>query len=124
MSAIGSFFGRLFGGPNTVEKTLDMIKSGADALVLTKEEKIQYNLQGMQMFLEYLKITYDGGYIARRLIGLVVTAMWSLYMGVALYRMDFSIVTHIDEPFMAVMLFYFGAGIATRVSNMINKNDK
>jgi hypothetical protein len=123
MSVIGSFFGRLFGGSKSAEKALDMVKDGVDALVLTEEEKVNYSIKGVELYLEYLRVTYDGGHLARRLIGLIVTGIWSVYCIAALYFMDMKIITAISDPFMAVMVFYFGAGIVSKLGNMANKNE-
>lgn len=123
MGAVGSFFGRLFGGTKTTEQALDMVKSGVDMLVFTKEEKAQYTVKGVELYLEYLKITYDAGHLARRLIALIVMGVWSIFAIAALYRMDMDIIKAISDPVMAVMLFYFGAGIVNKVGGMIS-NEK
>ncbi len=123
LKGLGSFLGRLFGGTKTAEVAFDMVKNGVDSLVLTNEEKVQYSIKGVELYLEYLKITFDGGHLARRLIGLIVTCTWVVFCSVGLYRGDLSVINSVSEPFMAVMIFYFGAGIVTRLG-VLKGNDK
>lgn len=116
MGAIGSFFGRLFASPKTIDNAIDTIKNAGDALILTKEERVQYNLKAVEMFIEFLKVANDGGHLARRIIGIMVALVWFIYSMTALVIMNFSIISTIAEPFNAVMIFYFGAGIITRLN--------
>lgn len=70
---------RVFAGPEAISDTIGMIRDAGDALVLTAEEKIQYNQQAM----ESLKTIFDkteGGALARRMIAMIVTGVWALYV--------------------------------------------
>lgn len=121
---IGSFFGRLFGSPGTADKAFDMVKNGVDSLILTKEEKVEYSIKGVELYLEYLKITFDGGHLARRVISILVTLTWMVFAGFSLYWKDMSILSTVSEPFTYVMIFYFGAGIINKVSANLGENNK
>lgn len=101
-----------------------MVRDGLDKLILTKEEQADYNQKAAEMYLEFVKVASDGGYLARRLIGLTVTLVWALYAATIgiLYTMGIwvsgfaeaalgltEVMLKIVLPsFGGVMLFYFG----------------
>lgn len=122
--ALGGFLGRLFGSGDNAGKTVDMIRDGLDKIILTAEERRDYEQKGAELYLEYLKTSSDGGHLARRLIGLAVTSVWWCYAmgvgalmvvgvwdgrfaesGLALAEVMLKIVL---PSFVAVKLFYFG----------------
>lgn len=132
--SIKLFFGRVFGSENAAKDTLAMIRDAGDALILTEEEKVQYNQEGLKLYLEYLKITRDGGHIARRVIGIMVVAVWvwlvfsvGLAYGLTAFfpglteaaNAMYALLTSatVTQGFLAVTGFYFGAGFLTRWSN-------
>jgi len=43
-------------GPKTVEKVLDAAIKGADALILTDEERIQYNQKSTELYLKQIEL--------------------------------------------------------------------
>lgn len=127
LSGIGGFFGRVFGSPENTGKTLDMIKDGLDAMVLTQEEKIQYTQKGAEMYLRFIELANAGPDIARRFIALLISIMWALAIfgcfflaaggiwyeasasaAVVLFDMTLKLVL---PSWGAVMVFYFGKGI-------------
>lgn len=132
--AIKLFVGRVFGSENATKDTLNMIRDAGDALVLTDEERIQYNQEGLKLYLEYLKVTRDGGHIARRVIGVMVAAAWvwllvsvGVFYGLSAFFPNmlaaannlYALFTSatVAQGFLAVTGFYFGAGFLTRWSN-------
>ena len=127
LSGVGGFFGRIFGSPENTGKTLDMIKNGLDAVVLTQEEKIQYSQKAVELYLEFVKMANSGPDIARRFIAILISIFWSLALfgcfflatagiwsaqaaaaSVVLFDMTFKLVL---PSWGAVMVFYFGKGI-------------
>lgn len=122
--AIGGFLGRLFTSPENVGKTVDMVRDGLDKLVLTDEERLDYDKAAAAQYLEFMKIASDGGHLARRLIALIVTSVWAIYAtsigtmftagiwveGLAEAALGLSevMVKIVLPSFGGVMLFYFG----------------
>jgi len=81
ISAIAAIGGKIFGSDKAVTSVIDNASSALDKLVYTNEEKADDNAksvtQARTMVLDWLKNT-QGQNIARRIIALVVTGMWSL----------------------------------------------
>ena len=74
-----SFWGRIFGTSDAVASVVDGVKNGLDALVYTDEEKAtdaaKDRSEARSMLVGWMQAT-QGQNLARRLIALVVTAVW------------------------------------------------
>lgn len=74
-----SFWGRLFGTDKAASSLIDNVAKGLDALVYTDEEKAQdaakSRSEARAMIIEWNKNT-QGQNLARRIIALLVTAVW------------------------------------------------
>lgn len=122
--AVGGFFARIFTSPDNIGKTADMVRDGLDKLILTKEETKDYEQKAVENYLEFVKVSTDGGHLARRLIGLIVTFVWALYtlsigglitvgiwvegLAEAALALSDVLVKVVLPSFGGVMLFYFG----------------
>jgi len=73
------FWGKLFGTDRAIEKGIDVISSGLDALIYTDEEKAgdarQERAAARGMLIAWMQST-QGQNLARRLLALVITAVW------------------------------------------------
>ena len=76
-----SFLGRLFGTDAAITKTFDTVSNGLDALVYTDEEKAgdaaNDRKDARSMFIRWIEAS-QGANLARRIIALVVTSIWSI----------------------------------------------
>lgn len=74
-----SFLGKLFGSDKAIEKGIDTVSNGLDKLIYTKEEKAEDAMKeraaARGMLIEWMTST-QGQNLARRLLALVITAVW------------------------------------------------
>jgi len=81
MFGIGAVIGKVFGTDKAITSVIDNASSALDKLVYTSEEKADDHTksvtQARTMVIDWLKNT-QGQNIARRIIALIVTGMWSL----------------------------------------------
>jgi hypothetical protein len=107
-------FSAIFSGPQAVEHAFDTVSKGIDKAILTKEEASDW-------FLKWLNAT-KGSAIARRLLALMVTAVFLfqalLATGLAMLAKDrmkalLSVVDTFDLPQLVgiVFAFYFMHGM-------------
>jgi uncharacterized membrane protein YgcG len=86
--------GKLFGSEKVMDAAIGGITKGFDALVYTEEEKsvdaAKERSEARSMLVEWVKNT-QGQNIARRLIALIITAVW-LFMYLASAILDVSVV--------------------------------
>ena len=111
-----SFWGRLFGSDDIVEKTADGIYNGIDKIFFTDEEKADASKLGFQLWIKAQEAT-QGQNIARRFIALLVTVFFllnCLIYVIALYLDNSHAGQHFDFiskvlvwPFTAIITFYF-----------------
>jgi hypothetical protein len=116
-----SFWGWLTGETSTAKKVVDSVIDTGDALFYTDEEKARDYKSYRQWYLKYLEATQPQN-IARRIIALIVTALWALLVlaGVIVDQFDnqradyiFNTLTDIvNPPFMIIAGFYFLKHIA------------
>lgn len=75
------FLGKLFGSDKAGAALVDNVSSGLDKMFYTDEEKAEdgraERSEGRKLYLDWVKST-QGSNLARRLIALVVTAIWAL----------------------------------------------
>lgn len=107
-------------GDNT-GKIVDGITSGLDKLVYTEEEKADTRVKILDFKLKWAEITANQS-PARRMIALIVTAMWSvlIIVGVvaeALGKSEFAeycfavLSDNVNYSFLAIIAFYFAAHV-------------
>ena len=76
-----NFLGRLFGTDAAITKTIDTVSNGLDALIYTDEEKAgdaaNERKDARSMVIRWLEAS-QGANLARRIIALVVTSIWSI----------------------------------------------
>jgi hypothetical protein len=112
-------FSLLFGSPDAAVKTAGAIAKGIDAMVFTDEEKAEHKAKAMEWLGKYMEST-QGQNLARRMIAMVVTIQWAVLLNIAvllqLLEADtksqyvFKVMDEcVNEAFMLVMIFYFGA---------------
>lgn len=115
----------LVGSPDAASKTASAVRDGLDAIVYTDEEKAENAQKVRDWYVEYMKAT-NGQNVARRLIAIIVTAEWALFVTLwAVLRLCgaddlakdiLQMLTDVISPvFMLVMVFYFTAGAAQRI---------
>jgi len=74
--------GWLFGGTKAADKAISSISNGLDKLVYTQEEKADASREGVKLWIEYQKATQPQN-LARRLIALVIVAVWAVTVAAA-----------------------------------------
>lgn len=102
--------------------TIGDIRSAIDVLILTKEEKIQYEQKGMEQFLEFQKLNQEQNSErskARRDIALLIVQVQALQLSVigtawvfnkewAGFLLELNMALKFGVAFVAVVCFYFG----------------
>jgi hypothetical protein len=113
--------------PKTLDKVTDAIISGGDKLMLTDEERLDYNIKAAEL---HLKLTEKIGNesaptsVSRRVVGLMVLAPFAFLSigGAILYPLNEAMSQHwllvaenFQMPSLAVVAFYFGSHIAGKL---------
>ena len=111
-------------------KVLDSLKDGADKLILTKEEKADYNQKASETYLEWIAST-SGSRLARRSIGYSIVwyflGIITLYCGFVAFGFETQAeaimfaIKELQNPFLLVVSFYFGGPV---IGNLLNKGKK
>lgn len=70
-----SLLARLFGSASVVEKAVDGVIAGTDALFFTDEEKSKAHLAMLEAKIDFYKAT-QGSRLARRVIAFMVCGSW------------------------------------------------
>jgi len=116
-------FNWLFGN----SKATDAAVRGIDALIFTDEEKANLDAAArdkiLQFKIDYAKATQNQS-VARRIIAVIVSALWALLVLVAAIAGYFDasdtgyaayvggiVVTTLNPPFMVIIGFYFAAHV-------------
>ena len=99
--AIGAFFGKMLGSDKTIEKSIDTVSSGIDALFYTDEERAndgaKERAQARQSLIKWLDAT-QGQNLARRILALVITGVWLLmYLAATILAVCALWSTHADQ---------------------------
>lgn len=121
----------LFGSPDAAVKTAGTIAKGIDAMVYTDQEKAEHKAKAMEWLGKYMEST-QGQNLARRYIAMIVTLQWAMLLNIAvalqLFEADsksqyvFKVMDEcVNEAFMLVMIFYFGARMLTDTFGKKNK---
>ena len=111
----------LFGSGKTVEKGLDMVSSGLDALVFTDQEKTVANQKVLDWKLKWIAATGPQS-VARRVISYIIVGLWAyiVLLAVHLHLLDmkteamflFKVLKDVLHwPFITIIGFYFAAHI-------------
>ena len=110
--------------PKTLDKITDAIISGGDKLMLTEEERLDYNQKAAEL---HLKLTEQIGSesaptaISRRVVGLMVLGPFAFLSigGAVIYSISPDMSKHwllvaenFEMPSLAVVAFYFGSHVA------------
>ena len=81
LGLIGETIGKIFGTDKAAGALIDNVSSGLDKLVYTSEEKAEAQAaavtEARQMVIKWLEAT-SGQNLARRLLALMITAIWLL----------------------------------------------
>jgi hypothetical protein len=119
LSTIKHFF---TGGSKAVETLADGLVKGADALILTEEERLNYNKQAGELWLEVQRVTANENtersrsrrYLAIMIMGSGLLTFWAVLIA-GYWQQDFKeyaldIVDHfyIGEMMFGVSVFFFG----------------
>ena len=142
--------GRVFATPKSIEKTMDAVIATGDKLIYTQEEKADSAKLMADWYIRYLEATQPQA-IARRLIAFLISVLWSAmiiaavvagvwtgdYGSIAILAGGdpsgdlaatsgagflFAILDRIiNEPFTAVVIFYFGGHYLTQALREIKK---
>lgn len=107
-----SILGKLFGSADAIEKTREGVFNGIDKAILTKEEKLDYNLMIMQ--------AYEAFKVAQRLLALTFGIPYSIAWFITFIVSFFQDVTQqqlllkgtMGEIVLAIVAFYFLGGVA------------
>jgi hypothetical protein len=111
----------LFGSGKTVEKGLDMVSNGLDALVFTDQEKTVANQKVLDWKLKWIAATGPQS-VARRVISYVIVGLWSYIVLLAVHfhllgftkeaEFLFKVLSNVLHwPFITIIGFYFAAHI-------------
>jgi hypothetical protein len=119
-----SFIKKLFSGPDTLNKAMDAVVKGGDALILTEEEKIQYKQEAMKLHLAITEKVANESTptaLSRRYVAFTVLMPFAfLHIGAAflyLFGWDLKgddwleIAKNFEWPTFAVIGFYFGTHV-------------
>ena len=97
-----SWVGKLFGSDKAAEKLIDTVSSGIDKAFYTSEEKAEDRAiarrEGHAFIIEWLKST-TGSRLARRVIALIVTCMWTLQYLTAQLLLIIAVWSDTPEPY-------------------------
>lgn len=110
-------FGWLFGESSSAKKTVDAVINTGDALFYTDEEKAEDSKIYRDWYLKYLEATQPQN-IARRLIALVVTGLWALFVFLGVFAQAIgqtetaeyifkTVDETVNQPFSIIIAFYF-----------------
>jgi hypothetical protein len=111
----------LFGSGKTVEKGLDMVSSGLDALVFTDQEKTVANQKVLDWKLKWIAATGPQS-VARRVISYIIVGLWAYVLMLAVHfhilgftkeaEFLFKVLRDVLHwPFITIIGFYFAAHI-------------
>ncbi len=70
------WFKNLISAPKTIDKALDAVVKGGDALIFTEEEKAEFHQKGSELYLKHIELTNKENSptsLARRQISLLIT---------------------------------------------------
>ena len=115
-----SFWARVFGAPDVVNKTVDAVVNTGDKLFFTDEEKSESNQKLLDWVLAFHKAT-EGSNLARRLVAVLTTSVFLSMVvlvagltafGVGTAAATLNVITELlVVPMGMIMTFYFTAGI-------------
>ena len=119
-----SFFARLFSAPNELAKVTDTVLAAGDKLVFTAEEKSEAHQASMDWLLR-LHEASSGSHLARRLLALMITALFLalvvtagvlVVVGSTASAAMIGLIgaAHLPELVGGVWMFYFGHSLLTR----------
>ena len=118
-----SFLSRLFSAPGEMVKVTDAVLAAGDRLVFTPEEKSEARQASMDWLLRFHEAS-SGSHLARRLLALMVTALFIalvvtagvlVVVGSAAAPPMIGIgAAHLPELVGGVWVFYFGHSLLTK----------
>ena len=119
-----SFLSRLFSAPGEMVKVTDAVLAAGDRLVFTPEEKSEAHQASMDWLLRFHEAS-SGSHLARRLLALMVTALFIalvvaagvlVVVGSAAAPPMIGLIgaAHLPELVGGVWVFYFGHSLFTK----------
>lgn len=115
-------------------KVIDGILAAGDKLVLTEEERLDFQMKGRELFLKQLELERESQGIrsvTRRWIAIMVMTHYFLWINVALVsfffgleafaKFAFDLVLEVFWLVFAVASFYFGPAVADYVGKRFGK---
>ena len=119
-----SFLSRLFSAPDEIAKVTNAVLGAGDKLVFTPEEKSDAHQASMDWLLR-LHEASSGSHLARRLLALMITALFLalvvaagvlVVVGSAASAAMIGLIgaAHLPELVGGVWMFYFGHSLLTR----------
>ena len=128
MGFLKDAFSFLTGGSNAADKVVDGVYNGLDKLVLTDEERKDYQIKGGEMHLRMLEITCKestASSIARRMICVPIVWTW-LALLITYVAIDMApgaistvaikeVISHLGTPVLASLGFYVGNHIVGNI---------
>lgn len=111
----------LFAGSKSIDKGIDMVSSGLDALVFTDEEKSVANQKILDWKLKWIAATGPQS-VARRVISYIIVGLWAYIVLLASHLHLLGLTKEADFlfkvlkdvlhwPFITIIGFYFAAHI-------------
>lgn len=108
-------------GTSTAEKAISVVSDKLDAAIFTEQERSETAQKFNEWLLKYMEATNPQN-VARRLIALVVVALWALLIlagvilhaagAVELSRYIFeTLKEYVIDAFLLIMAFYFAAHV-------------
>ena len=115
----------LFASPQSIDKVVDAVINTGDKLFTTEEERLEFAEKKREWYLKYLESTQSQN-VSRRLIAVIVTALWSLLViaGVIAHSLNAvelstfifkTLGDNVNTPFSIIIGFYFMAHIASKL---------
>lgn len=111
-----NIFKRIFSGPDAVAESIKTVKAGVDALYFSQEEKAAMHQKLVALFVEFQRAT-SGQNLARRLIALQFTTVWTLLALVCAFmlftdhaksgEMLHFLMTVVNPPVLLILGFYY-----------------
>ena len=94
---MGIFSGiaNFFTGNKTADSVIDGVKRATDMLIFTDEEKSITNQKSMELFIKYQEATLPQN-VTRRMIAIVVVALWCLAVLITMLLGGSGILLHIE----------------------------
>jgi len=113
-----SFWGRLFGAPEIVDKTVDAVVATGDALFYTEEEKAESKQKVLDWALKWHEAT-SGSRLARRFIGVMFTAVFLALVVITAVLYGFGAFFQATDPETGAVITHAATNAGTAIATLV-----